>query len=138
MIAHPSDAGHAYAAAAIGLGATSDGAGAWTFDSAGMHARYCRAVALSDETLFVSASRGSRGGQAAVYRRPIAGGTFTKCADGLPDWFSTNVDTGCLAASGSLVAAGDPEGSVYVSEDDGATWELAEDGLPGVTCLALA
>jgi hypothetical protein len=139
VIAHPARPGHAYAAAAIGLGITTDAGATWAFETAGLHAPYCRAVAVSDETLFVSASRGAGGADAALYRRSIDGdGPFELCVDGLPEWFSTNLDTACLAAAGSFVAAGDADGTVYVSEDDGSSWRVAEKGLPGVACLALS
>ena len=92
-------------------------------------------MALSADSVFVSASLGPRGQQAALYRGPKAGGPFQRCSDGLPEWFSTNVDTACIAARGTFVAVGDPEGTVYVSEDDGATWTVAESGLPSVTCV---
>ncbi len=136
--AHPADAGHAYAASARGLGVTADGGGRWRFDRDGLHGAYCRAVALSDEMVFLSASLGSGGRQAAVYRRPIgAGGAFDRCTAGLPEWFSDNLNTFCLAARGRFVAAGDADGTVYVSEDDGATWQVAVSGLPGVRCLTI-
>ncbi len=139
VIADPARAGHAYAASARGLGITSDGAATWRFDSAGLHADYCRAVALGDRMVFLSASAGSGGSRAALYRRPIGDdGPFERCRSGLPEWFSTNLNTFCVAASGSFVAAGDADGTVYVSHDDGVTWEPAATGLPGVTCLAIA
>ncbi len=139
VIADPDRPGHAYAASARGLGVTRDGAESWRFDTEGLHAAYCRAVALSSGSLFLSASSGSGGGRAALYRRRIgADGPFERCTAGLPEWFSTNLDTFCLAAAGSLVVAGDADGTVYVSHDDGATWETAATGLPAVTCLAIA
>ena len=58
VIAHPTLPGNAYVAAAAGLGVTTDGAEGWSFETDGLHASYCRAVAVSDEMLFVSASRG--------------------------------------------------------------------------------
>ncbi len=138
VAAHPTLPGHAYAASARGLGVTADGGAGWRFDSEGLHGSYCRAVALSDQTVFLSASLGSRGKQAALYRRPI-GSTdgFDRCTSGLPEWFSDNLDTFCLAAAGSFVAAGDVNGTVYVTEDDGETWTAAVAGLPGVNCLVL-
>ncbi len=139
VVADPARPGHAYAASARGLGVTGDGAGTWRFDTDGLHATYCRAVALSDGMVFLSASSGSGGGRAALYRRPIGGdGAFERCTAGLPEWFSTNLDTFCLAASGAFVVAGDADGTVYASHDDGATWETAGSGLPGVTCVAVA
>ncbi len=139
VTADPARPGHAYAASARGLGVTTDGAHSWRFDTGGLHASYCRAVALSDATLFLSASSGSGGRRAALYRRPIgADGDFERCTAGLPEWFSTNLDTFCVAAAGSFVVAGDADGTVYASHDDGVTWEAAATGLPGVTCVSIA
>ena len=61
---------------------------------------YCRAVAVSATSIFLSSSQGAGGGRSALYRRPIDGGVFERCTDGLPDWFSTNLNTFCLDASG--------------------------------------
>ncbi len=139
VIADPDRPGHAYAASARGLGVTTDGASSWRFDTGGLHAGYCRAVAVSGETLFLSASSGSGGSRAALYRRPVGDdGDFERCTTGLPEWFSTNLDTFCLAAAGRFVVAGDADGTVYASHDDGATWQTVATGLPGVTCVAIA
>lgn len=126
------------AACAEGLAVSEDGGDSWRFDTNGLHGPYCRAVAVSGETVLVTASEGHRGRRAAVYRRDLAGGRFEKCADGLPEWFEGNVNTLCLAASGSEMAFGTEQGQVFVSEDRGATWGQIADGLGGVRCLALA
>lgn len=138
VIADPGRAGRAYAASARGLAVTTDGANTWEFLTEGLHSTYCRAVAVSALAVFVSASRGPRGRDAAVYRRPRSGGTFERCIDGLPAWFSTNIDTFCLAARDRFAVAGDRNGTLYASDDDGATWQVAAAGLPGIRCLALA
>ncbi len=136
VVAHPVRPGHAYAASARGLGVTTDWADTWRFDTGGLHAAYCRAVAVGGEMLYLSAAAGSGGSRAALYRRPVdADGDLERCTTGLPEWFSTNLDTFCLAAVGSLVVAGDANGTVYTSEDAGATWETAAQGLPGVRCV---
>ena len=54
----------------------------WEFVTAGMHAHYSRAVAVSDDTVLVSASTGPRGRRSALYRKPLDGGTrFERCHD---------------------------------------------------------
>jgi len=127
------------ATGADGVAVSSDGGETWSFVTEGLHASYSRAVAVGGTTLLASASTGPRGGRAAVYRRSLTGdGPFVKCVEGLPEWFSQNIDTFCLAASGSLAAFGTEEGSVYISEDEGQSWRRLAKDLPAVRCLAFA
>jgi hypothetical protein len=120
------------AATAWGLAESDDAGESWGFEQDGLHASYCRAVAASDETVLMSASLGPRGGRAAVYRRPASGGPFVKCERGLPDWFTDNIDTGCLAASSSRAVFGTRDGDVFLSEDAGDTWAQVGSGLSPV------
>lgn len=138
VIAHPAQPDTALAATAHGLVVTTDGASTWSFRTDGLHASYCRAVAVTGSVVFLSASRSNRGEEAAVYRTELGGGELSRCTAGLPRWFSTNVDTGCLAATEDLVAIGDEAGTVFVSADEGESWEVAADGLPTITCLAIS
>jgi hypothetical protein len=126
------------AACARGLTGSDDGGDTWIIETDGLHATYCRAVAVGDGTLYLSASLGPRGGRAALYRIPITGGRFEKCSDGLPEWFSSNINTACVAATGSEVAFGTEDGSVFLSRDSGRTWEEWASGLPPVRCVAFA
>ncbi|MGQ0670737.1 MAG: WD40/YVTN/BNR-like repeat-containing protein [Actinomycetota bacterium] len=128
--------GFAFAACALGLAVSTDGGDSWKVETHGLHATYSRAVAVCADTVLISASRGHRGEQAAVYRRPLAGGRFERCRDGLPEWFSDNVDTHCLAAAASDVALGTRGGEVFLSKDQGGSWDLAAGDLPPVTCVA--
>lgn len=138
VIARKGHPGAAYAASAVGLGVTSDGAESWSFEMAGLHASYCRAVAVGDDYLLVSASQGPGGGKAAVLRRPIdLSEPFERCRHGLPEWFPGNIDTFCLAAQGRRAAIGSPDGTIYSSLDAGATWTVAAQGLPGVHCVEI-
>lgn len=137
VLAHPSRPNVVLAACAFGLALSDDGGDTWTFETEGLHAAYCRAVAVSAETVLVSASRGHRGEQAAVYRRTYPGREFERCRDGLPEWFDDNVDTHCLAAGEGTVALGTSDGSVYVSTDNAATWERAGADLPAIRCLVI-
>jgi hypothetical protein len=133
VLAHPERPGVVLAAAAVGVGVSRDGGGAWDFTGAGMHAHYLRAVAVAGDAVLVTASTGPGGRRSAVYRRCLDDpGPFERCRAGLPAWFPDNIDTGCLAASGSTVAFGTADGRVFLSLDAGATWALAAKGLPEV------
>ncbi len=135
----PRRPGTVLVASAEGLGLSQDGGDTWRFLADGLHARYCRAVAVGEGTLYVSASTGPGGRRAAVYRRPLAAGApFERCQTGLPEWFENNIDTGCLAASGAHVAFGTADGALYVSADEGRRWSLLARGLPRVLGVALA
>jgi hypothetical protein len=141
VVAHPADPGRVLAATAYGLADSADAGGSWTYLTAGMHAGYCRAVALAGDTVVVSSSTGPRGGRATLYRRPLdapAEEPFERCRDGLPEWFEGNVDTACVDATGPAVAFGTAGGEVFASADAGATWERVAGGLPPVRCLLLA
>ena len=127
-----------FAACAWGLAVTDDGGDTWEFVDEGLPSSYCRSIALSADSVFVSASEGHHGRHSAVYRRPAVGGAFARCTEGLPEWFSNNINTFGLAAKGSFVVAGDPNGTVYASEDDGTSWSIVAEGLPELTCLAIA
>jgi hypothetical protein len=138
VLAHPSRAEVVLAAAADGFGVSRDSGASWRFITEGMHAHYLRAVAVSDDTVLVSASSGPGGRRAALYRKYLDGDSaFERCTDGLPTWFGDNVDTGCLAARGSFVACGTEDGRVFRSLDAGRHWDVAAKGLPAVTCLSL-
>ncbi|MGH2770830.1 MAG: WD40/YVTN/BNR-like repeat-containing protein, partial [Actinomycetota bacterium] len=139
VLAHPERPGMVLAPAAVGLALSLDGGDSWSYETEGLHATYCRAVAASGDVVLVTASTGPRGGQAAVYRRSLdddAG--FQRCRDGLPEWFSSNINTGCLAASGALAAFGTAEGTIFASRDGGETWKLLAQDLPPVRAVTLA
>ena len=140
VLVHPSRRGQVFAASARGLGISDDGAGSWTFVADGLHAAYCRAVAVGGEHVLVSASSGPRGSRAAVYRRRLDGsGAFVKCQGGLPEWFDGNIDTFCLAAAGSQALLAAPDGSLFASADDGATWQAVQRaGGPPARFIALS
>jgi hypothetical protein len=57
--------------------------------------------------------------------------------DGLPEWFGGNIDSHCLAASGTDVVLGSPDGSVFVSSDAGNSWQEVTSGLPPISAVAL-
>ena len=135
---HPAS-GHLLAASAWGLGLSEDEGASWRFDRDGLHGTYCRAVRVAGETILVTASTGPYTHRGAIYRSRLDDdGPLQRCEGGLPDWFGSNLDTHCLATSGSEAAFGTDEGSVFASSDEGATWALAADDLPAVRCVAFA
>jgi hypothetical protein len=128
------------AATAHGLARSDDAGASWSFATGGMHASYCRAVALAGGQLLLSCSTGPRGGKAALYRRPLAAepdAPFERCRAGLPEWFERNVDTAGLDAAGATAAFGTAAGEVYASSDAGATWTREASGLAPVRCVLL-
>jgi len=137
VLASPLPAGRVLAATARGLAASEDGGASWRFEAEGLHAVYCRAVAVVGGTVLLTVSRGPRGGEAALYRRPLDGGPFERCHEGLPGWFAGNLDTHRLHAAGGLAALGTPDGRVLISEDEGASWRELAAGLPPVRWVAV-
>jgi hypothetical protein len=122
------------AASARGLAMSADRGGAWAFRSEGLEAPYSRAVTVCGDAVIVSASRGPRGGHAAVYRGALGGGGLERCRTGLPEWFDDNIDSHCLDAhpDRSFVAFGTSDGRVFASEDAGRSWAEFASGLPSV------
>ncbi|MGH2752275.1 MAG: WD40/YVTN/BNR-like repeat-containing protein [Actinomycetota bacterium] len=136
VIAQPD--GLVLAATARGLGISRNGGESWSFEQAGLHATYCRAVAVCENYVLLSASLGPRGGRAAVYRRAVTEhGPFEKCNSGLPEWFGDNIDTGCLASSGRRAAFATGDGRVFLSEDCGGEWKELAGGLPPIRQVSL-
>jgi len=126
--------GKVHAACAGGLASSVDHGATWSWRTDGLEHRYARAVTVWGDTVLVSTSRGPRGGEAAVYRAPIAGGAFERCRAGLPAWFDDNIDSHCLDAppDGPLAAFGTAGGKIYRTTDEGAMWDLVAEGLPPV------
>ena len=130
--------GAVVAAAAVGFGRSVDGGATWDWATDGLHATYCRAVAIAGDTTLVTASTGPGSRQGAVYRRRLReDGPFERCRAGLPEWFPFNLDTSQLAAAGDEAVLGTADGRVYRSSDAGATWELVADDLPPVRTVTI-
>jgi hypothetical protein len=128
-------AGLVYAAAGGGLFVSHDAGDSWRNSTAGLHATYCRAVAVCGSKVLISASAGPRGGNAAVYVTDLDAERFDRCRDGLPEWFEGNIDSLCLDAlpDGGLAAFGTESGEVYVSTDQGQRWVRTASGLGRIT-----
>ncbi len=126
-----------FGACAWGLAASTDGGTEWSIRSEGLHATYCRGVAVVGDTVLVSASNGPRGGRAAVYRGSVDGGPLERCRTGLPEWFDGNIDSYCLDAAPDLGVAvfASEDGRVFASTDEGATWAEVASGLASIECV---
>jgi photosystem II stability/assembly factor-like uncharacterized protein len=138
VVAHPTEPDMVLAACAPGLAISRDGGDTWELGREGLHAPYCRAVAVAGDHVLVSASTGPFTDRAAIYRRSLdAGEPFERCTDGLPEWFPSNVDSHCLVADDATAALGTAEGEVFRSQDAGASWERVASDLPAVRALVL-
>jgi hypothetical protein len=67
VMAHPSQKGVVFAATAHGLALSHNGHD-FDFRTAGLHANYCRAVAVAHDQVFVSASTGPSTNRGRLYR----------------------------------------------------------------------
>lgn len=134
VAAHPSRQGAVYAATARGLAQTQNGHD-FDFRDEGLHAPYCRAVAVLEDRVLLSASTGPRTSQGRIYLGDPWDGPLEPATEGLPEWFGNNIDTYCLVAREGSVYAG-ADDTVWRSDDAGSSWEVAATGLPKITCLA--
>jgi photosystem II stability/assembly factor-like uncharacterized protein len=125
------------ACGAGGLARSRDHGRTWEHLTEGLHATYCRAVALAGDAVFLTASDGPFTEAGSLYRLG-PGDRFEPCEGGLPRWFDGNLDTGVLAAWADMVVLAGPDGSVWVSTDVGATWEQAAKDLPSPTAVAIS
>lgn len=125
------------AACANGLATSGDSGSSWAVRSDGLHAAYCRGVAVCGDRVLLSASTGPGGHRSALYSAELTGGLFERCTTGLPEWFDDNIDSLCLDAvpDGSTAAFGTADGGVFASMDDGETWETIAADLPRVNCV---
>jgi hypothetical protein len=113
------------------LSVSKDGGHTWRLRAEGLHATYCRAVAVCGTRVLLSASSGPRGGRAALYRSDLDVERFERCGDGLPRWFDGNLDSYCVDAlpGGELAAFGTEGGELYASTDEGSSWSRIASGL---------
>lgn len=131
--AHPTKKGAVFAPCAHGLAVSRNGHD-FEIRSEGLHARYCRAVAVLEDGLIVSASTGPRTDRARLYRGELWEGEFEPLLGGLPEWFDGNVNTHCLLVRDGSVFAGHGD-TVWRSDDGGDTWDVSASGLDRITCL---
>lgn len=139
VCAHPTRPNIVIAAGAAGFCVSRDAGATWTIERQGLHAEYCSAVAFGRNDMFVAASDGHFAREGAVYRRQIDGdGPFQPLSGGLPRWIAGIADTDCIATRDSMAAVIDGSGSLYVSQDDAATWSCAVDRLPYASAIHIS
>jgi hypothetical protein len=129
--------GRVFAASGRGLEVSEDQGDSWTVRDEGLHATYCRSVAVCGDDILLSASSGPRGGRSAIYRGRLEGGAFERCREGMPAWFDANIDSYCLDAlpGGELAAIVTDDGRVLASANRGASWSTVVSELPKVLCI---
>jgi hypothetical protein len=133
VAAHPDRLGDVVAAGAYGVGYSHNGHD-FDFRDEGLHAAYCRAVAILGNSLFVSASTGPSTTNGRLYRGALDEGALTQCNNGLPEQFGENLNTHCLAVIDESVYAG-VGNTVWRSDDLGDSWTAVAESLPKITCL---
>jgi hypothetical protein len=127
------------ATGAAGFGVSHDGGGSWSFRAAGLHGTYLRAVIRVGDIAIVSASTGPSTQRGTLYRTVIDddGAPFERARGDLPEWFTANVDTHALASHEGFAACAGPDGTLYVSDDAGATWSAAARAAATMGSLAV-
>jgi photosystem II stability/assembly factor-like uncharacterized protein len=128
---HPENAYIVAAASAVGLCISRDAGATWLIEREGLHAPHCSGVAFSGDEILVSAAIDPFAAEGRVYRRPIRpDGELVAVEDGMPAWTAGQVDTGCIATNGSMIAIADRGGNLYLSTEFGRTWSRINSGLP--------
>ena len=133
VAAHPSEKGAVFAATAHGLAQSHNGHD-FDFRTEGLHSKYCRAVAVLDDHVLISASSGPSTSRGRIYRGALWSGAMEPSHRGLPEWFDGNVNTHCLVVHDGSIFVGFDD-TVWTSDDRAETWEVAKAGLPRITCL---
>jgi hypothetical protein len=128
---HQENPGIVAAAAAAGLCISRDSGATWITERQGLHAAHCYALAFSGDEIIFSAATDPFAAEGRIYRRPLKpDGSIAAVEGGMPAWTEGRVDTGCIAASGSSIAAADRAGNLYLSDDFGRAWSCSSTRLP--------
>jgi hypothetical protein len=117
-----------------GLAESRNRGATWRYHTAGLHATYLLAVAVTSTGVLVGASSGHAGRDGAIYR--FDGGRFTR-SGGLPDRLNGAVGPRQLAAKGNDAVVALPNGDVYASQDGGADWTPLATGGSAVSEVTL-
>jgi hypothetical protein len=118
-----------YANTAAAVYRSEDRGASWQACSAGLSARYGRAIAVhpaDPDCLLASVSKGPHSPvEGKLHRSDDAGRTWTHVTAGFPASTRNNIDTFQLAFSGRGTAWAAVEETLYKSEDRGESWEAA-------------
>ncbi len=137
VLAHPTRSEIVVAAASAGLCRSRDGGATWTSTTEGMDLTYARGVAIVGDDVVVTVSDGPRATTAALYRASVDGGPVQRVTGGLGELHG-NVDSGCIASDGAVVAFADRAGAVWRSASGFDGFEQIADGFEGVTGVTVA
>jgi hypothetical protein len=138
VLAHPTRAEIAVAAASAGLCRSTDGGATWHSTTDGMEMSYARGVAIVGDDVVVSVSDGPWTERSAVYRASVDGGPVEKVTGGLPEHLSGNIDTRCIASDGTKIALADGQGDVWQSTQGCDGFARVAESIGGVTGVAIA
>jgi hypothetical protein len=124
------------AASGAGLLVSDDAGDSWRAFADGLDDWiYCRAVAVCESGIVVSAATGPRARESALYRTSRqADEPFTVVSGPV----SGRVDTGAIDARNDEAVFGTTHGEVWTSVDGGTTWHRSRQGLPPVTSVRYA
>jgi hypothetical protein len=137
VLAHPTRPDVAVGAASVGLCRSHDAGATWTSSTEGMELSYARGVAFLGDDVLITVSDGPWASRALVYRAPVDGGAATAVGGGLGELHG-NVDSGCIASDGRIVALADGNGDVWRSTEGVEGFERIAGGLEGVTGVTVA
>jgi hypothetical protein len=137
VLAHPTRPEVVVAAASVGLCRSLDNGATWTSSTDGLELTYARGVAFVGDDVVVTVSEGPWAARALVYRAPVDGGAATLVEGGLGALHG-NVDSGCIASDGTVVALADGHGDVWRSTDAFDGYECIASALGGVTGVTVA
>lgn len=135
----PSNTNLVVAATASGLCISWDGGESWSVQSAGLHAPYCSAIAVTAEHIFVAASENHFSPQGAIYRRSVVPfrDHLEKVGAGLPDWLAGIVDTSCIASSSDEMALASARRELFTSVDAGRNWIKRDETVAGISSVLI-
>jgi hypothetical protein len=102
-----------------------------------MDLTYARGVAFVGDEVVVTVSEGPWASRAEVYRASVDGGPAVRVSGGLGELHG-NVDSGCIASDGAVVALADGHGDVWRSAAGFEGFERIAEGLDGVTGVTIA
>jgi hypothetical protein len=137
VLAHPTRPEIVAAAASVGLCRSHDGGATWTSTTEGMELTYARGVAFFGDEVVVTVSDGPWASRALVYRGPAEGGALAPVTGGLGTLHG-NVDSGCIASDGKVIALADGAGDVWRSAAGFEGFERIATGLESVTGVTVA
>lgn len=140
LAAHPSRPARILASTADGVHRSDDGGATWRRTSHGIARTYTVPLLVSaaqPDVVWTAGARGPSGMDTRVYRSEDGGERWREVTGGLPRGLKGIARQGLVEIQGDppMLAIGTAGGDLYVSEDAGATWKLAAQGVPPIQGL---